>query len=72
MQFRKKSHQELINEQDSSSFKTYVSKSMSYRVSSNGNLIGFHIFDDAASADFGATPKLPAVANAAAAAAVPV
>jgi hypothetical protein len=45
---------------------TYVSKSMSYKVSVNGSLTAFHIFVEAASAGFAGKPNVP-VADATAA-----
>ena len=52
---------------------TYVSKSMSYKVSENGNETGFHIFEAAASEGLAGTPIIPvAEANAEAATVDPV
>lgn len=38
---------------------TYVSKSISYKVSENGTLTGLHIFEEAASAGCVGTPSIP-------------
>lgn len=38
---------------------TYVSKSISYKVSPNGTLTGLHFFDDAASDGCAGTPSIP-------------
>ena len=49
---------------------TYVSKSISYKVSPKGTFTGLHIFEDAASAGCAGAPSIPVVDAKAAAATV--